>query len=128
MGDTGGMGEARMWKVLSELSSGLAYIHSNNFLHLDIKPSNILITADGSLKIADFGMSTVISSSGQVGGLSPVLPQSGEDGGFVWGDAKETTVPVPSPILDREVEGDREYLCPEALGEGVVGKEADVFS
>lgn len=129
LGDVGGMGEARVWKTLRELSLGLSHIHSNDFLHLDIKPSNVLITNAGSLLIADFGMSTMISpDSGVAGDVSPALPQFGEDGAFVWGeDANKEVRAVPSPILDREVEGDREYLCPEAL-DGVVGKEADVFS
>lgn len=120
------MGEARVWKTLHELCSGLSYVHENNFLHLDIKPSNILITAAGSLQIADFGMSTVITPLGAIGGVSPALPTA-IDGEFVWENV-QPNVPVPSPIVDREIEGDREYLCPEALGDGPIGKEADVFS
>lgn len=122
--DIGGLGELRVWKILVELTSGLRYIHQNGFLHLDMKPSNILITQTGQLKIADFGMSTIIDDSGIAGGLSPALPQKGDDGDFTWEHGGEAN--VPSPIMDREVEGDREYLCPEAL-EGVVGREADVF-
>ena len=125
LSDVGGMGEARVWKVLYELSSGLQHIHAHNFLHLDLKPSNILITSAGSLQIADFGMSTIMTDAGTVGGVSPALPTA-VDGEFVWDDSKGS-VPVPSPILDREVEGDREYLCPEAL-DGTVGREADVYS
>ena len=37
---------------------GLKHIHDHNFLHLDLKPANILITFEGMLKIADFGMAT----------------------------------------------------------------------
>lgn len=124
--ESGGIGEARVWKVLFELASGLAHIHSHNFLHLDIKPSNILITSAGSLQIADFGMSTVLTSAGGVGGVSPALPTA-VDGSFVWEEGTSASVPVPSPIIDREMEGDREYLCPETL-EGTVGKGADVYS
>lgn len=35
---------------------GLAFIHKNGILHLDIKPENILFKAN-TLKIADFGLS-----------------------------------------------------------------------
>ena len=113
--------------MLVELSSGLHHVHGHNVLHLDVKPSNILVTRTGSLKIADFGVSTVSSPEGHAADLSPALPLAGKDGGFIWTD-KQVGGPVPSPILDREVEGDREYLCPEVLGDGQVGREADVFS
>lgn len=123
LGDTGGIGESRCWKVLVVLSGAIQHVHNHDLLHLDIKPSNILITMSGSLKLADFGMSTVSSPEGQaVASLSPALPQM-EGGEFVW--RQEGT--MPSPIVDREVEGDREYLCPEALGDGPVGRPADVY-
>lgn len=34
---------------------GLAYLHDKSILHLDLKPANMLVAADGSLKLADFG-------------------------------------------------------------------------
>lgn len=49
--------EFRVWKILIEIVSGLKYIHLKNYLHLDLKPANIFITFDGSLKIGDFGLS-----------------------------------------------------------------------
>lgn len=127
VGDRAGLGEAQVWKTLVELSSGLQHVHGLHVLHLDIKPSNILITRGGALKIADFGVSTISSAEGFAADLSPALPSVGEDGEFVWTDM-QTAGFVPSPIIDREVEGDREYLCPEALGDEQVGREADVFS
>ncbi|RMZ90076.1 hypothetical protein DV736_g2693, partial [Chaetothyriales sp. CBS 134916] len=48
----------RIWKILLELSQGLKHIHDAGYIHLDMKPANILITFDGVLKIADFGMAT----------------------------------------------------------------------
>ncbi|KAE8379515.1 hypothetical protein BDV26DRAFT_165374 [Aspergillus bertholletiae] len=48
----------RIWKILLELSMGLKHIHDLGFIHLDLKPANILITFEGVLKIADFGMAT----------------------------------------------------------------------
>ncbi|KAI1612120.1 mitosis inhibitor protein kinase SWE1 [Exophiala viscosa] len=46
----------RIWKILLELSLGLKHVHDSGFIHLDLKPANILITFEGVLKIADFGM------------------------------------------------------------------------
>ncbi|KAL4880495.1 hypothetical protein BJY04DRAFT_79044 [Aspergillus karnatakaensis] len=48
----------RIWKILLELSIGLKHIHDSGFIHLDLKPANILVTFEGVLKIADFGMAT----------------------------------------------------------------------
>ncbi|KAK7890013.1 mitosis inhibitor protein kinase swe1 [Exophiala xenobiotica] len=46
----------RIWKMLLELALGLKHVHDSGFIHLDLKPANILITFEGVLKIADFGM------------------------------------------------------------------------
>ncbi|WBW75573.1 M phase inhibitor protein kinase Wee1 [Schizosaccharomyces osmophilus] len=51
--------EFRVWKILVELALGLQYIHSKNYIHLDLKPANVMITFEGTLKIGDFGMASV---------------------------------------------------------------------
>ena len=38
-----------------QLTEGMAYVHSQNVLHRDLKPKNVFIGADGLLKIGDFG-------------------------------------------------------------------------
>ncbi|KAG0360489.1 hypothetical protein BGZ54_009504 [Gamsiella multidivaricata] len=53
----GGFNERRAWRCLADLASGLRAIHDSNIIHLDIKPENVFITAAGSLKIGDFGLS-----------------------------------------------------------------------
>ena len=44
------------------LLRALKYIHSANIVHRDIKPSNILVNADCTIKICDFGLSRQIDS------------------------------------------------------------------
>ena len=45
-----------------QLMQALRYIHSEGIMHRDIHPANILIHADGLLKVADFGLSCVINA------------------------------------------------------------------
>ena len=51
-------------KCIREICSALVYIHSQNILHLDIKPSNILFDKSGSAVLIDFGISKHYDESG----------------------------------------------------------------
>lgn len=43
-------------KVFNEICEAVIYAHSHGVLHRDLKPQNILITNEGSVKISDFGL------------------------------------------------------------------------
>jgi serine/threonine-protein kinase len=45
--------------IISEVVEGLDYAHSKGVVHRDIKPTNIMIGSDGSVKISDFGLATI---------------------------------------------------------------------
>lgn len=51
-----GLGEAMIKKFMSQLIEGIYFCHSRRVLHRDLKPQNLLINRDGSLKLADFGL------------------------------------------------------------------------
>jgi len=49
--------EGKLKKTIYTVGQALDYIHEKNILHLDIKPSNILIDKNDNLKLIDFGIS-----------------------------------------------------------------------
>jgi len=52
----GNMQPSIMWPLFLQLLFGLKVIHDRNYAHRDIKPDNILITSDYTIKYIDFGL------------------------------------------------------------------------
>ena len=51
-----GIAPAEALSVVRQLCDGLEYAHARGVVHRDVKPENILLTAAGTVKIADFGL------------------------------------------------------------------------
>ncbi|KAM6897742.1 membrane-associated tyrosine- and threonine-specific cdc2-inhibitory kinase [Xenentodon cancila] len=96
-----GPDEPGAWDYLCDLLSALQHLHSHGFVHLDLKPANVLITDSGRLKLGDFGL---------------LLELNQTSTGPIQGRGKEDVQ-----------EGDPRYMAPELL-RGEYGPAADVFS
>ena len=72
--------------VIGSVADALEFAHDNGVLHLDIKPDNVLVTRDGRVKVADFGMAELSSLSGHgpaEGGTPGYMPIEQLEGGAV---------------------------------------------
>ena len=75
----------RALEILGALASALDHVHAQGIVHRDVKPANVLLGKDGSVKLADLGVgiatdNTRITQSGQVLGTPAYMSPEQVDG------------------------------------------------
>ena len=56
-------------RIMSETATALDYAHQRGIVHLDIKPGNIRLLENGTVKVIDFGIARIVETSNTQGGL-----------------------------------------------------------
>lgn len=56
---------ARAVNIIRQIANALYHAHYNNIIHRDIKPHNVLISKDGRIKVADFGIARAVTNTTQ---------------------------------------------------------------
>src|ERR1035441_5330588 len=62
--DNGRLPPAVALEIMTGVLGGLAAAHTSGIVHRDVKPENVLLTADGRIKVADFGLARALTAAG----------------------------------------------------------------
>ncbi|KAB2963049.1 MAG: serine/threonine protein kinase, partial [Thermoanaerobaculia bacterium] len=96
-------------RVGVEIARGLAAAHGKEIVHRDLKPGNVFLTADGTVKLLDFGLAKLVARA-----ASPAT-------------IAEATTAAPSTELGVLL-GTASYMAPEQARGQAVDPRADVFA
>ena len=106
----GPLGPADARRIALQLVEALDAAHERGIIHRDLKPANVKLTADGVVKVLDFGLAKAVEGSGQFVNptLSPTVTSGGTRDGVILGTAA--------------------YMSPEQARARPVDKRADIWA
>ena len=108
-----------------QITKALAHAHSRGIIHRDIKPQNIMLLKDGTIKVADFGIAALeneMQESGQaVGSIHYIAPEQAR-GGYINDKADIYSVGV---MLYEMLTGQLPFVADNAVSVAIMQMQAE---
>lgn len=118
-------GGGRTWREVLDTflaaGEGLAAAHRAGIVHRDFKPSNVMVGADGRIRVTDFGLARALSADpGDAGDAAAHRPSLAE---------RDRSSPLETDLtLEGAVLGTPAYMAPEQVLEGRADARTDQFA
>ena len=106
----GPLGLDRVVAIGRQLAGALQAAHAEGVIHGDLKPANIQITPDGSVKVLDFGIARIVHGTSLSSGMTTTIGPRAQ---------------APARLVGA---GTPPYMSPEQLLGEIVDERSDVFS
>src|SRR5262249_37180906 len=109
--------------IAKQIAEGLEYAHEKGVIHRDLKPANIKVTAEGTVKVLDFGLAKA---------LEPPLTPGPSPSGRGWpegpGEGQNSPTLSIAATQARVILGTAAYMAPEQACGKPVDRRADIWA
>ncbi len=102
-------------EIALQIADALEEAHDKGIVHRDLKPANIKLTADGKVKVLDFGLAKALTGDADDGGVSPEL-------------SKSPTLTAAMGTQAGVILGTAAYMSPEQARGKPVDRRADIWA